>query len=110
MKTVAIISSFFLFILFALPAQLEAATKKSEKTVTFEVSMDCQGCVKKIEDNLPYEKGVKDLKVSLDQKTCEVTFREDKTSEKQLIKAFNKLGYEAEIKKPESETKSKSKE
>ncbi|MGF7140151.1 heavy-metal-associated domain-containing protein [Roseimarinus sediminis] len=110
MKSLAIFSTFVMFFFFVSISQVEAATKKSEKTVVFEVSMDCHGCVKKIEDNIPYEKGVKDLKVSLDQKTCEITYREDKTSEKQLIKAFNKLGYKAEIKKAESETKSKSKE
>lgn len=75
-----------------------ASEKKNEQTVKFSVSMDCHNCVKKIEANIPYEKGVKDLKVSLDEKECTVTFRTDKTSKEALIKAFEKLGYKAEEK------------
>jgi periplasmic mercuric ion binding protein len=82
-----------------------AAENKNEKTLTFTVSMDCHGCVQKIEGNIPYEKGVKDLKVSLDNKECTVTFRTDKTNEQDLIKAFNKLGYTAEVKKEKKEDK-----
>jgi len=37
------------------------------------------------------------MKVSLDKKEVTVTFRTDKTSTEMLIKAFNKLGYEATI-------------
>ena len=76
-----------------------AKEKKNEKTITFIVSMDCHGCVNKIEGNISYEKGVKDLSVSLDKKECVVTYRTDKTTTENLIKAFNKLGYNAEIKK-----------
>lgn len=76
-----------------------AKEKRNEKTLTFDVNMDCHSCVQKIESNIPYEKGVKDLKVSLDNKTCEVTYRVDKTTPGALIKAFEKIGYKAEIKK-----------
>ena len=74
-----------------------ASDKKDEKTVTFTVSMDCHSCVKKIESNIPYEKGVKDLQVSLEKKEVTVTFRTDKTSTDKLIEAFKKLGYTASI-------------
>jgi hypothetical protein len=37
------------------------------------------------------------LYVSLDKKEVTVTFRTDKTSTETLIKAFNKLGYEASV-------------
>lgn len=84
-----------------------AAEKKNEKTITFTVDMDCQSCVKKIEGNIAYEKGVKDLKVSLDNKECKVTYREDKTTPEKLIGAFKKLGYKAEV-KPEDTKEKKS--
>jgi copper chaperone CopZ len=74
-----------------------ASDKKDEKTVTFNVNMDCHSCVKKIEGNIPYEKGVKDLQVSLEKKEVTVTFRTDKTSTDKLIEAFKKLGYTASI-------------
>ena len=34
--------------------------KAATKTVTFNVSMHCKNCVKKINDNVAFEKGVKD--------------------------------------------------
>lgn len=83
-----------------------ATEKNNEKTIVFNVNMDCHSCVKKIEGNIPYEKGVKDLKVSLDEKECTITFRTDKTTPEALIKAFEKLGYKAE-EKSVSKTKEK---
>lgn len=75
---------------------------KNEAEVTFSVSMDCQNCVKKIEANLPFEKGVKDLKVSLDTKTVWIKYQSDKTTKEQLGKAIEKLGYTAKEIKPEA--------
>lgn len=99
MKKFALITIITFFAVSLLSNNAEAKDNKKEKTTTFIVSIDCHGCVKKIEDNISYEKGVKDLKVSLDEKECTVTFKTDKTNEQKLIKAFNKLGYTAEIKK-----------
>jgi len=79
--------------------------RKNEKTLVFTVNMDCHACVQKIEGNIPYEKGVKDLKISLDDKTCEITFRTDKTSPEALVKAFGKIGYKAELKTDQPEEK-----
>lgn len=65
--------------------------------------MDCQACVEKNKGNIPYEKVVIDLNFSLEDKTCGVTCREDKTSPEALIKAFEKFGYNAEMKKSKNE-------
>ncbi|MDA3929323.1 MAG: heavy-metal-associated domain-containing protein [Prolixibacteraceae bacterium] len=106
MKRLAFITTIALFTVSLLQTNAIAAGKKNKKTQTFIVSMDCQGCVNKIEDNIPYEKGVKDLKVSLDNKECTLTYRTDKTNSEKLIEAFQKLGYKAEIKKEKNEVKS----
>ena len=42
---------------------------------------------------MAYEKGVKDLEVSLDNQTVIITYRPDKTDEGQLKAALQKLGY-----------------
>ncbi|MBN2806896.1 MAG: heavy-metal-associated domain-containing protein [Prolixibacteraceae bacterium] len=105
MKSLTGIAAVLAILLISFSNKAFAAEKKSEKTLTFTVSMDCHACVQKIEGNIPYEKGVKDLKVSLDNKECTVTFRTDKTNEQDLIKAFNKLGYTAEVKKDKKEDK-----
>lgn len=102
MKRIIPTSTLVIFFIILLTNNALAKDKKNEKTVTFNVSMDCHNCVKKIESNIPYEKGVKDLKVSLDKKECELTYRSDKTNTETLTKAFNELGYKAEIKKDDS--------
>lgn len=72
----------------------QEAKNKKEK-VTFKVEgMDCNNCVKKIEKNIAFEKGVTDLKCDLSTRTAEVTYRTDKTSTDKLTTAFKKLGYE----------------
>ena len=53
-----------------------AADKKPEKNtaeVTFVTTIDCKNCVKKVEAQLPFVAGVKDMKVTLDDKTGQVT-------------------------------------
>ena len=78
----------------------QEAKKSTKETVTFYVkNMDCANCVKKVEKNIAFEKGVTDLKCDLSTKTVLVTYNTDKTTEKKLIDAFKKIGYEAETKK-----------
>lgn len=67
--------------------------------VTFLTDVDCKKCVEKLEENLSFEKGVKDLKVNLREKTVYIRYDSTKTSSEHLRKAINKLGYSAEIKK-----------
>lgn len=69
------------------------AQKKAVKTVTFNVSMHCQNCVKKVKENISFEKGVKALEVNLEKKTVTITYDPAKTNEATLKKAVEKLGY-----------------
>ena len=92
---------FFLIMLcsvFAFSTVFAQSAKKNEKeTVTFTVkNMSCDNCVKKIEKNIAFEKGVTDLQCQLSTKSLKVTYRTDKTNEKQLIAALKKIGYEVE--------------
>lgn len=77
--------------------------KKKNQTVTFKTSIHCKNCVKKMNDNLAFEKGVKDLKVSLDEKLVTITYDPAKTDETALAKAIEKLGYTAEKIEPITE-------
>jgi copper chaperone CopZ len=69
--------------------------KKSEK-VTFVVSMFCENCKIKIEKNISWEKGVKDLTVDLEKKTVTIVYNPQKTTEEKLKMAIEKLGYTCE--------------
>jgi copper chaperone CopZ len=77
----------------------EAQSKKSQKKeVEIMLSipdLDCPNCVKKIEAKMPYEKGVRDLKVSLEDRTIWISFEEAKTNKEELAKALDKLGFPA---------------
>ena len=78
------------------PSTLQQSKKKKTETVTFTVGMHCKNCVKKVTDNISFEKGVKDLKVSLEDKTVTITYDPAKTNPETLKKAIEKLGYKVE--------------
>jgi Cu2+-exporting ATPase len=69
--------------------------KKAElKEVTFSVHLHCANCVKKVQENIAFEKGVKGLDVCLGHQTVNVKYDPAKTSEETLKAAIEKLGYE----------------
>ena len=65
--------------------------------VVFATSIHCANCGRKVQENLSFEKGVKDLKVDVPGKTVTVTFNPAKTDTLKLKTALNKLGYSAEV-------------
>ncbi|MEG0948237.1 MAG: heavy-metal-associated domain-containing protein [Bacteroidales bacterium] len=89
-----LISILFVCFLTIVPAM---AQKKGQKKTTFHVEMDCQSCVNTIEKNIPWEKGVTDLKCDLKTQTVEVTYKTSKTNDSILIDAFKKIGKEAVV-------------
>lgn len=76
-------------------AQTEKKNNK-ESEVTFKSSIDCHSCEQKIMKNIPFDKGVKDVKVDLDKKEIKIKYRTDKTDKEKLKKSIEKLGYTAE--------------
>lgn len=70
------------------------AQKKGEKTVVFNANLHCESCKAKVEKNIPFEKGVKNMKVDMKAQTITVTFREDKNTTENLKKAIEKLSVE----------------
>ena len=76
-----------------MPSALSAGPKKKAeiKEVTFSVHLHCQNCVNKVQENIAFEKGVKDLKVSLDHQTVFVKYDAAKTSEATLKAQMNIL-------------------
>lgn len=93
--------------MFSFNADAQNRKKRQENIaeVTFVSSIDCAGCVKKVEGNIPYEKGVRDLKVNLDDQTIYIKYDATKTDKEKLAAAIIKLGYTAEEKVAEEEKK-----
>ena len=101
------IQRFFLMILFIAVPVIVIAQEKNKKieTVKFITSIDCEDCVNKIMTNLPFEKGIKDVKCDLETKEVAVTFQKDKNNIEKIQRAIEKLGYTAKEVTAENEEK-----
>ena len=91
-KILTLTTVFFLCFSFFISAKDKS---KEKEEITFLVSMTCEKCQQRIEDNISFEKGVTDLIVNLPQKTVTIEYRKDKTSPEKLKAAICKLGYTA---------------
>ena len=78
------------------------AQKKSDaalKTTVFMTDVDCETCAKKIDNSIPFQKGVKEVKVDVPSRKVTVTYDVTKSSDEALIKAFKKIKINAEVAK-----------
>ena len=84
-------------VLFMALAVAAVCNAKDIKTVVLKTNpeMHCSGCEKKIKDNIRFEKGVKDIRTNLDNKTVTIEYDADKTNVEAIIKGFKKINYEA---------------
>ncbi|MFO7721777.1 MAG: heavy metal-associated domain-containing protein [Bacteroidales bacterium] len=101
MKKISLVLIVFAGLMFTMnPAE---ASKPKTESVKFWVSMNCLSCQQKIQENLSFEKGVKDMKFDLAAKTVDVTFDPQKTNPDKLKTFIEKLGYEVKVIKPGEE-------
>lgn len=80
-----------------LSVQAQEKKVKEVKEVTFNCEIDCHSCEEKIMNNIPYEKGVKNVSVDVPNKQVTVKYRTDKNNETGLQDALNKLGYKTVV-------------
>ena len=81
-------------------AVLTQAQAIKEVVFTTEPEIECQNCVKKIKDNLRFEKGVKTINPDLNTKLVTIQYDSEKTNPENLIKAFAKIKYKAMVVEP----------
>ena len=86
-------------------AVLTQAQTKKEVVFSTEPEIECQNCVKKIKDNLRFEKGVKAINPDLNTKLVTIQYDSEKTNPENLIKAFARIKYKATVVEPKDETK-----
>jgi mercuric ion binding protein len=97
---------FAAMLLLAVPVLMSAQDKtKSTETVIFKTSIDCENCINKVMSNLPYEKGIKDVRCDLDTKEVTVTYQKGKNNPDEIKKAIEKLGYTAKLETENKEVK-----
>lgn len=107
MKKSLLITAALLFIFSSLTLSAQEKNKKNLSTVRFETSIDCENCVSTVMKNIPFEKGVKDVKCDLETREVTVQYQKDKTSPETLKRSIEKLGFTAKEvteKKKEEET------
>ena len=73
-------------------AQKPKKAKAEIKEVTFDVSIHCKNCFKKLQENLSYEKGVKGLHICMEDQIVYFKYDASKTNEETLKNAIIKLG------------------
>lgn len=74
-----------------------AASAKDIRTlvVTTQPVMHCDGCEKKIKNNLRFEKGIKSIETSIPNQSVTITYDAEKNNPEKIMKAFGKFGYKA---------------
>jgi copper chaperone CopZ len=95
-KSVAILIASLLLFGWTANAQEKENTQPKKAVVSFVVNMTCDNCKHRIEKNVSWEKGVKDLQVNLEHKTVKITYNPQKTTKEALKQAIEKLAYSCE--------------
>ena len=107
MKKNLVIMCCMLFAAFVVSAQDSKKKDKKQTTKFLVESISCENCIKNIEKNIAFEKGVTDLKCDLNAKTVEVTYNTNKSSDEKLIAAFKKINRNAVVVKDDKKTDNK---
>lgn len=95
---------FAIILLLAVPFLLSAQNKtKTTETVKYKTSIDCDNCINKIMNNIPQEKGIKDVKCDLETKEVTVIYHKEKNNPEEIRKAIEKLGFTARMVTDEKE-------
>lgn len=79
--------------LFTLAFAGSVMAQSKEEKVTFYVNFHCEMCIKKVDKNIPFEKGVKDLKTDLKGKSIVITYNPKQTTPAKLRTALEKLDF-----------------
>ena len=83
--------------LFVLSGSADAKSKAEVHEAVFQTNLHCKNCAAKIVDNVSFEKGVKDMKTDVENKTVTIVYDAKKTTTVKLCDAIRKLGYKAEL-------------
>ena len=92
----SLLTTTFVVLLFSLT--VNAQQKKKTEVIEIKTSAVCGMCKEKIETNMAFEKGVKDVTLDYKTKICTIRYNPSKTNPEKLRIAITKLGYDADDK------------
>ncbi|MDR1984788.1 MAG: heavy-metal-associated domain-containing protein [Prevotellaceae bacterium] len=104
MKKILIIALSLITLTFAANAQDKKNSKISEVKLAVS-NMHGDHCKQRIEKNIPFEKGIKDVDVNLKDNTVTVKYDNTKTDVEKIKESFKKLGYPTEVAKTAEDKK-----
>ena len=78
-------------------ASPEVQVKAGEKIVLIKANVECAKCKAKIEKNMAYVKGVKDINADIKSRVVTIAYDPAKTNEATILKEIQKLGMGGEI-------------
>ena len=85
----------FLFTVMLLTMVMAGAKDIKTVVLTTDPQMHCEGCEKRIKENIRFEKGVKKIVTDVEHQTVTITYDADKTTVENIIKGFEKIKYNA---------------
>ena len=91
MKKILIMSA-ALFVLLSAAAGTGVMRK-----VVFSTTIECKNCARKVVENVSFEKGVKDLRTEVADRSVTIVYDSRKTDTLKLGNAIRKLGYRAQV-------------
>lgn len=86
----------FVMLTFVSFSGISFGQEKKEETIKIKTSAVCGMCKDRIESNMAYEKGVKDVVLNVKTKICTITYKTAKTDPQKLRTAITKIGYDAD--------------
>ncbi len=95
MKKIVLMCLVALFTVGLVNAQEPRRGERAIETVVFDTNIDCAGCARKVNNTIPYERGVREVVVDVEAKTVTVTFDPTKTNAETLVAAFESVRIEA---------------
>jgi mercuric ion binding protein len=91
MKTIKPIMTFLAALLL-----FSGNTFAQDTTIVIKTSAICEQCKSKIENDLSFEKGIKNVNLDLKTKAVTVVYNSKKTSAENIRIAITKIGYDAD--------------
>lgn len=88
-----------LFSIFGATSFADDSSKSNQKTCTFDVKgMTCASCAVTLKTGVKKLDGINTVNASVGEKNAVVSFDPQKTDEKKIEEAIDKIGYEATLK------------
>ena len=75
----------------------DVKVKNGEKVALIKAKIDCQNCKAKVEKNIAFVKGVKDVSADIKTKIVAISYDPKKVTEETLLKEVQKLGVGGEL-------------